>query len=998
MKDQIHQAVEIALSGTADEGLKTQAIDFINSIKSSEHGYKSCLEILCESAQSPISDGLKFFIYQVIEEYIPSLNDAQLFDLNAKLFTILREYVSRDSSDATYMRNKFAQLFGGVFCGVYLTIYPEFIKDLIASLLAANSVLATDYYTRVIISIHDEIGDKFISRSRERQEHNNLLKDAIRVNDMETLVESWSQILTNGGSHSDDILNNTLRIVGQYINWMEISLFISNPFINCIIMYLNKEKQRSQTCATLIEIISKKMKPENKLQLTSLLNLTSVVNSVDVDNEDIEFMENIARLLAQLGMELLIVIENEPLLVNEANSQLMNLWPLIFSFLSHEYDDVLQQVFPFVHQFLLVCKKNSSLNSPELLSTLLNKIMLKMRYDADDDGLDDDNDRDDGQFSETRASLKKFQDTIAVLRPDLFVEAITIVINELLFSTDSGEGVHDWRRFDLGLYQLHNFAESLRGNLINVPAGEISQSKAYSIYQDFMVKLITLNFLLSINHPKIQMGFFDTVVKNYGFLNLKAEQVDLVQRILQIFISPVGLFNERETVRLRSWYLFFRFIKLSKRSLHNHAFIEELVVKLQPLLAIKAVLPITDEDNDVIEGGNFNSQLYLFETVGILASLALPESLGLKLMDSIFSPFFADLEECVATAPNVRSQQPLIALQGHHTLMAIGTFARGFDHEGGKTYSPEVIRKISDAAQVVLIMLEQFPSQEIIRDSSRFAFSRFIPILGCEIKVHLAKLITLILAAENLRLVEISDFMSFLGQIVHNFHSDDNIYQLLNSLFTPLVDKIMAMLRAQLQQEQLLPELVRDKIQLKKAFLLFLGSLVLNHATSLLVTETNKQKFPEILSTLFEYAYDLSDPSVSRLAITQITNMVAVFGNGGKINDTQDQYGQALGHVEGVDEFLMNKSTELSFALPFQNAQFDLKDAQFRLVGQELSQLLKQYHLTKGDDYRNYLVAYLTNMGLSQDLANDLGSNVVKCDAREFKKYFITFINQLKGK
>ena len=101
-----------------------------------------------------------------------------------------------------------------------------------------NNLLAIDYYTRVLIGIHSEIGDKYITRSQEIHDRNNLLKDAIRTQDMQQMVTSWIQILTNPSfAHSEEILNNTLKIVGQYVSWMEISLFISPEFINTVFSF-----------------------------------------------------------------------------------------------------------------------------------------------------------------------------------------------------------------------------------------------------------------------------------------------------------------------------------------------------------------------------------------------------------------------------------------------------------------------------------------------------------------------------------------------------------------------------------------------------------------------------------------------------------------------------------------------------------------------------------------------------------------------------------------
>ncbi|KAG7663317.1 LOS1 [[Candida] subhashii] len=992
MEQQIHQAVEIALSGNADVNLKNQAYDFINQIKSTEAGYKSCLEILIKSTSQPVNEGLKFFVYQVIDENIDKLNQEQLFSLNSQIFKVLEQYIANNIKDATHSRNKFAQIFAKTFCHVYINIYPKFIKDLF-SMISTNNQLALDYYSRIILSIHSEIGDKFISRSREGQERNNLLKDAIRLNDMESLVINWFKILSNQ-NNSTEILENTLKIVGAYISWMEIGLFVSAEYINIILTYLNRTDERNVTCETIMEIISKKMPPINKLELITLFNFTTVITSIGL-SDDIDFMEHIAKLLNAVGTELLIVIENQPDLVNQVKAELFRLWPLVFTFLSHEYDDVSQQVFPFIQHYLLTCKKNPILNDIELMSTLLNKVILKMKYDDDDSGLDDD---EHEQFMEIRSKLKTFQDTIAVLNPDLYVTAIPIVINESIFN--GGGKDNDWRKLELGLYELSNFSESLRNNLINVPKDSIGESKPYAIFQEYLIKLINSDFITKVNHPKIQLVFFEIIVKHYNFLNQQANRMDLIIRILEIFTSPLGLFNEIEKVRLRSWYLFFRFMKLTKPRITNESLVEEMIVKLQPLLVIKAELPTRDEDDDVVENGNFNNQQYLFETIGLLISLLSDQSsapVKSKLLDIIFQPLFNDLENCISIPEQQRENQPVIALQAHHSLMAIGTVVRGYDYEFNMKYPPQIIEKVNQAARVVLITLENFPKHEIIRDAARFSFARFIPILKNTISVHLAELITLIWSAPNLQLSELSDFLGFLGQITHNYKSDENIYQLLNNFLSSLFHKIFEVLDTKTREEELMPEIIRDKNLLKKAILNFLSSMVLNNCASLLVTETNKAEFPEIIGKLFEYSYDLSETSVSKLAINQLINIVNVFGNGGKITDPKDKYSAALPPVEGIDEFLMNKVVHLSFELPFQKQEFDVNDAQFRLIAQEIAILLKSYQLKKGDVFVNYLSTYLMDMGLSQDLMNDFCIQLNKNDTKDFKKYFITFVTRLKG-
>ena len=991
MEAEIHQAVEIALSGTADANLKSQAIDFINRIKSTPEGFRSSVDILVGGGA--LSDELKFFVYQVIEENIERLLNEQLYTLNKQLMGVLGGYVSQTSEDTAYLKNKFALLMARMFTAVYLEINPQFLSELAAQTFGNKSRVATDYYTRIIVAIHYEIADKLLARTSAAVDRNTLLKDAIRARDMASLTQSWYAILQSPTEQSDEILNNTLTIIGQYIQWMEISLFIAPERTAAVKQYLETPAQRNEACATLVEMILKKMKPANKLELLELLDLTlTIAATVGAgDTGDVEYMENVARLLNQVGTEVMIVVETgESLHVERAQGHLYKLWPLVLEVLAHEYDDVLQQVFPFVQQYLLVCKRVAAVCEPEVLSQLLNKVIVKMKYDDDDDG---DNDEEDEQFREVRARLKVFQNNIAVLRPDLYLEAIPLVVSESVFA----EGA-DWRQVELGLYELGNFAESLRNNLVHLPKGAVAGSKPHAVFLEFLVKLIHLRVIVDAPHPKVQTAFFELVVRQYSFLGTSSgtgPSLALVHRIMEIFTSPYGLFHEEERVRLRVWYLFLRFVKLARPQQADAQFVQGVVAKLAPLLVIKAELPTQDEDNETVEHGCFNNQLHLYEAVGLLVALTDADSAA-ALAQAVFQPLFADLERCVGALDHAKENEPLVALQAHHALMAMGTFVRGYDADATAKPSEAMRGAFNNAAQVVLITLENFPKHEVVRELARAAFARLIPILKADVSVHLSKLVTLVLGASNLRVLELSDFLSFLGQIVHNFQNDANVYLLLNDLLTPTVKKVFAMLEDK-ADGVVIPDLVRDQNQLKKAMMNLLNQMVLNHVASLLVTATNRPVFPDILNRLFAYAYDLSDTSVLKLAITQLVNIVLVFGaTDGKIHDADDKYSDALGPLEGIDGFLMDKVTQVSFELPFKNREFDLKDAQYRLIAQEISLLLSTYQKTRGADYLAYLVRYLGDMGLSDDLVVEFGRSLEGMDAKGFRRFFVEFVGRLK--
>lgn len=993
MDQQIQQAVEIALLGTSDPALKNQAITFINEVKQTEQGYKTCVDLLLDTSNNgSLNDGLKFFIFQVIDENIDRLSQEQLFNLDASLFKYLENVLLKNDQqvgqEPVYLKNKFADILARLFCHVYVLLDTNFLSNLLVSVQSKN-LASVDYYLRVLIAIHFEIGDKLISRADGAQERNNRLKDLIRDRDMAALVASWKSILVE---FKDPVIaDNTLKVIGYYIDWMEITLFIQKDFLDDIYRFLYNDDLRIQACLTIIEILSKKMKPANKLQLINLMDLASVVGSLD--NVDLDFIENLAKLSNQIGLELALVLENEPSLILEINAHFVKLWPTVLDFLGNEYDDVSQQVFPFILQYLFVTRKVTALASEEILSALLKKIIEKMKYDDDTFGVEDDE-----QFDEIRQKLKTFQDTIAGIHPAMYLEIVPAIISQSIFSALSLPGLSEWVSIELGLYELGNFADSLKNNLINLPKSEILTSKPYQSVQDFLIKIID-NFQL-INHPKNQLAFFELIIRHFttkNFANTTSTSLDdLVFKIMELF-SEYGLFNAVESVRVRCWYLFLRFVSVTKPKL-NSFFLENFLTKVQLLLVVKAELPTKDDDDVLVENGNFDNQLRLFEVAGLLVAFAEELLDAPKFVDLLFQPLFGTLETCVSYDNKL---EPLIALQAHHALMAMATIVKGLDTQvPGKSDSiksnADLVSKIDNAAQVVLITLENFNKFESVRDASRFAFARFVPILALSSSSHVSKLVSLILSAAELKISELGDFTGFIGQLVHLFKNNELMFQLLNDLLTPMANKIYTLLDI---NDENYPDLTREKYGLKRALLTFVSTLVLNNQVSLLLTETNKQLLPKIMASIVDWSSDLNDPVTTKAAIVQFGNVVNVLGcNNGKINDANDLFAVTVAAVEGIDEYLMEKTVSLCFEVPFRQKDFDLKDAQIRNIALELATLLRIYQSRLSQqEFVTFLANYLTNMGLEQSIAGDFCSQLVDMDVKGFKKYYISFLTQFKS-
>ena len=117
--------------------------------------------------------------------------------------------------------------------------------------------------------------------------------------------------------------------------------------------------------------------------------------------------------------------------------------------------------------------------------------------------------------------------------------------------------------------------------------------------------------------------------------------------------------------------------------------------------------------------GIFDSQLYVFETVGTLLSLLakLPEQQSTVLL-SVITPLMNDLSVNLQSTKSEQDFLPILKI--HHTIMALGNIAKGFpDYPSpvpeGYTFPPlDVFAQISRA---ILMCLEAMSVFKVVRDA-----------------------------------------------------------------------------------------------------------------------------------------------------------------------------------------------------------------------------------------------------------------------------------------
>ena len=315
------------------------------------------------------------------------------------------------------------------------------------------------------------------------------------------------------------------------------------------------------------------------------------------------------------------------------------------------------------------------------------------------------------------------------------------------------------------------------------------------------------------------------------------------------FISPAlenfirFIHHDNPKVRLRSWYLFHRLVKHVRLYVGDIA--ETMIQAMGDLLPISAELAeygsendnedISSSENDQTANARFNSQLYLYETVGCVCSTRsiLPEK-QVSLITSVTNPLFSDLEVNLERAQSGDKQA---YLQVHHLIMALGTLARGFA-DGTPVHNPAidpplasiVSEEFTRAAEAVLLALERLRSSLEIRESSRFSFNRFIAVVGSRILPQLPRWIDGLLSEKSTK-DEMAMFLKLLDQVVFGFKHE--ISNILNTLLTPLLQRVFAGLAEPAVGTD-------DEIQLtelKREYLGFLLVILNNGLDSVLVSE-----------------------------------------------------------------------------------------------------------------------------------------------------------------
>lgn len=786
------------------------------------------------------------------------------------LMAYLRQVYGQEagSADSPSIQNKIAQTITYLFSALYATGWESFFDDILSltyktpSSASRDNPLGIIFYLRVVKSIHDEIGDVLVSRSRTEQDRANSLKDLIRERDMQKITNSWQEILLGWRDGDDTIVEMSLNAVGDWVSWIDIGLVVNQTMLDLLFqqlaraqkadLRLGEDKVRDAAVDVFTEIIGKKMKAEDKVDMIAFLNLDAIVsqlsNSAPLHENrftykyDTDLAETVAKLVNITVIDIVRALDQEyvtPQCKEKANGLLQVFLPHILRFFSDEYDEVCSTVIPCVNDLLTylrkVAKTNPSLAAQHssILLPLLKAVIAKMRYDETSSWGDDDEQTDEAEFQELRKRLGVLQQIVASVDEQLYIEAVSEVVGTTFENLRQSGSQLDWRDLDLALHEMFLFGDiAVKGGSLYTKSQPNNPAAERLIG---MMSRMVESDIRSFTHPATQLQFMEICVRYSSFFHHHGHLIPgVLESFLQLVHHPV------KKVKVRSWYLFQRFVKHLRGHIGNVA--QTVVEALGDLLVIQAEVPSEGSEGDEMSSDGhegmdavFNSQLYLFEAVGIICSTpAISADKQVVYAQSVMNPIFADMERNLEAA---KPNDERALLQIHHAIMALGTLARGFSdwvpgsNSPAALPPPEVSEAFCQASEATLVALESLKASFNIRTAARFTFSRLIGVLAARILPQLPRWIDGLLTQTSSR-DETALFLRLLDQVIFGFKGE--IYSILDTLLTPFLQRVFSGIASPAGGTD-------DEIQLaelKREYLNFLLAVLGNDLGAVIISES----------------------------------------------------------------------------------------------------------------------------------------------------------------
>ncbi|KAH9928319.1 armadillo-type protein [Fomitopsis serialis] len=964
--NQVIQAIAIA-SDPTQVALHQQALQFLSTIQqNAENTWRLALAIFVETNSNGSrkhAAQARFFALRVLDEFLDNrfepLDDESFQTLRQGLVTYIQsEYIYGSAeTDASFLRNKFAHTLTLFFLCTYMDQWPTFFSDLFSLIRPTESTSQSTYnqhvsllFFHIVLEISGEVADQLIKAARQfsqaRQARDTRVRDAVRERDAGRINEAVLTIVADGagrmtalrtagtesaGSRELDgaveVVDWGIRTFASYVGWIDINLTVTPTTVPLLFSLLSDPSLaiRLATSVALLKITAKGLKePGDKLQLIKVLSLGQVIDALeaktrveqaaresDVDEGEESYREALGRLLNVLGLELCKLVEESTTddVRSEASQLLEQTLPVMLRFMADEYDDTASTVFPFLQNVLGNYKRARKTSAEPLeeskrtfLTSLLRVVLQKLKWEEDSDP--DDMDEDDkAAFDDLRKDLRTFMDSTHVIEQTLVTDAVrTLVLNT--FNAYRNGSTVKWNDAELAVYLVYSFGEINKSG----SKGRGAFCQASSVAKE----------------KRKEADYSEYPLTSHG------------EMLYAMIESGISAYPHKCQFACTGLLLFQRFIREDRNEISPELAVS-LIEGMRDLLTIEVELPEIEEGQDLLSEaitnpGIFDSQLYIFETAGILVSLLykMPGQAAVLLL-SIVKPLLEDLSASLQAVKGAGDVVPVLKV--HHIIMALGNIAKGFPDYPSPVpegYILPPLEVFTEIAQAILVCLEAMNVFKVIRDATRFAFARIIGTTGPNITHLIPPLMANLLA--HFEQSELVDFINFIGLVIHKLQ--DDMFNVLDQLFGPLNAHITGLLSQPVNGTD--DELARAEQRRLRRLL-----------TTLMSSAGNNAQLERLLATMRQIVEDVSDPASQKAALTFFGRSVAVWAQPAVNGDAQTQA------LPGFERFIYETVIPTAFAV-LSLPQFNIRDGQMLTVLHEIANFLQTVLKTRGEEAFNF--------------------------------------------
>ncbi|GAA5937886.1 Ran GTPase-binding protein LOS1 [Sporobolomyces koalae] len=849
------------------------------------------------------------------------------------------------------------------------------------------------------------------------------------------------------GKTARDVGEMAVRVAGDYVSWIDINLMVTPETISLLLRALNLQSPsclsiRTATADTLIETVLKGMPAPDKLKLFEVLDVATVLHALkdagreggrtEATEEEEMFREKLAKLLNGVGTELCKMLDESSTPDDAkalATASLTPLLPLLILFLSDAHTATSLNLHPFASQLLSLYKKQKrvagagqNMADPTMttekrafLEELLKSAVSKMAYEADTEwemAIVGEEDEDQLLFEELRKSLRTIGDGIAWIDPELYASAVRSIVGETLDAFEASSANVPWQRVELALALLYGFGQAISGqgtaSFVIVPQEELARAKRETGYtvQFNQFPLSPLGELMlracrskvmTHDHPAVNLMFFEIAVRYSEFFKLCPE---FIPEILPNFLDQHGLHQSDAAVQARMCYLFSRFIYQARTILQSQVsgdLIRNILSGMQDLLAITAELPDSEPPSEAVltkaaaSSGLFESQLYVFETVGILISILnqVPRE-QVVLLDAVLDPLLSQLEQSVR--PSASSPEDLNAvLKAHHLIMAIGNVAKGFPDLSARqpTAQGDWVQGFRKATEAVLASAKIMAGFVAIRDAARFAFNRIVATTGQAVLDLIPTLIDCLIG--QITFPELAELLSFLGLLVAKYKS--HFTTILDTLLLPVFNRVFHFLQLPIAGTD-------DQVQqstLKRAYFNFIIVICGANLQEVFYSEKNQPHLQSVLQSIAHYISTNSLAQDQRYGFGVLVKLVQLWVDPLPL-PVNPKVPIVPSPVPGFERFIYENVVGMCFEIPLR-PEFDFSDAQSFQVVAEIAVLLKALQQKRPAEFQSFLeTSFFPSINCPPEKSQPLVTAIREApDGKQLKKYLGDWLKNSRG-